>query len=339
MRILAIETSCDETAAAVIENGKNVLSNIVSSMQSTFSLQGGVIPEEAARKQVELILPVIGQSLSVAQYEWKDIDAIAVTKGPGLLGSLLVGTTAARTLSQLYKKPLLGVHHTLGHLSSTWLAIEDDPVFPILTLSASGGHTDLWLRTSHTHGQLLGSTRDDAAGEAFDKGAQLLGLPYPGGPSISKEATNGNPDAFHFPLPLKKESGFEFSFSGMKTALRYTLQECDEKNLPVADLAASFQKGICTHLLDRIEKALDAYPDIQEVHCVGGVSANIYLREELKKVASPKTVRVPQKIEFCTDNAAMIGAAAYFLITENAAEAVSPFQTKATSPLSELLAA
>jgi len=188
MLILSIETSCDETSASITKDGSVVLSNIISSSKESFIDSGGVIPEKAAREQVRCTLPVIRKALEKAKVTIDQIDAIAVTKGPGLLVSLLVGATVARTLSSIWKKPLIGVHHTLGHLSSVWLDAIDEPKFPVLALSASGGHTDLWLRESHTKGKLLGRTRDDAAGEAFDKGAQLLGLPYPGGPSISKSA-------------------------------------------------------------------------------------------------------------------------------------------------------
>lgn len=345
MHILAIESSCDETAVAVVENGITVLSNTIASSRDFFKASGGVIPEEAARKQIECMLPVLHQALKEAHCTPKEIDAIAVTRGPGLLGSLLVGTVTARGLAALWNKPLIGVHHTLGHLSSTWLdcSADDLPQFPILTLSASGGHTDLWYRSSHTQGRLLGSTRDDAAGEAFDKGASLLHLPYPGGPSIAKAAEQGNPDAFPFPLPLKKEPSFDFSFSGLKTALRYTIRDAklllretpsQGVSTDVADLAASYQEAICNHLLDRIALALHKHPDIQEVHIVGGVSANIRLRTLLTQLDTGTTVRWPKSLRACTDNAAMIAAAAEFLVREKGNAAYRFFETAASLPLS-----
>jgi len=199
MIILGIETSCDETSVALVADGREVLSSVIASSRQSFEALAGVIPEEAARKQVECMVPVLREAMHEADIPVGEIDAIAVTRGPGLLGSLLVGTTTARVLSYSWNRPLIGVHHTLGHLSSPWLAppgVESEDIrFPILSLSASGGHTDLWYRTSHTAGTLLGRTRDDAAGEAFDKGASILGLPYPGGPSISKASEGGSPDA------------------------------------------------------------------------------------------------------------------------------------------------
>ncbi len=338
MRILAIESSCDETSISVVENGTQVLSTIIASSQSAFTLSGGVIPEEAARKQVESILPVLHLALEQGKVTWETIDAIAVTKGPGLLGSLLVGTVTGRTLASIHKKPLIGVHHTLGHLSSTWLNTDpaNPPQFPVLTLSASGGHTELWYRTSHTKGELIGRTLDDAAGEAYDKGAVLLGLPYPGGPSISKAAATGNADAFPFSQPLKKERSLNFSFSGLKTNLRYTIRDLPEGATPtdtqVADLAASFQKAINLHLVDRITHALEEYPDIKEIHVVGGVSANTLLRSMVSASHPDRTVRFPQTLTFCTDNAAMIASAAFFMTQENP-DATEAFETSASLPL------
>jgi N6-L-threonylcarbamoyladenine synthase len=338
MKILAIESSCDETAAAVVQDGCTVLGNVISTSRLAFEQTGGVIPEDAARRQVECILPVIHGAMKEAKADWSDIDAIAVTRGPGLLGSLLVGTVAARAIAQIQKKPLVGVHHTLGHLSSTWLGTthDDAPTFPILTLSASGGHTDLWLRKSHIAGTLLGRTRDDAAGEAFDKGAFLLGLPYPGGPSISKAGTDGNPKAFDFPLPLRGDDSLEFSFSGLKTSLRYIIRDLDNGShgrLPIADLAASYEYALCMHLCDRVRLALEQHPDIQEVHLVGGVSANTRLRAMLTASAPGVTIRFPATLAYCTDNAAMIGAAAEFMVREQGNTAYDTFETIASLPL------
>ncbi|MBI3336030.1 tRNA (adenosine(37)-N6)-threonylcarbamoyltransferase complex transferase subunit TsaD [Candidatus Peregrinibacteria bacterium] len=316
MLVLGIETSCDETAASIVENGTSVLSNIIATSKEAFEHLGGVIPESAARRQVECILPVITQALTDAHITPKHIDAIAVTKGPGLLGSLLVGTTTARILASVWKKPLIGVHHTLGHLSSTFLQTTDmrqqtTDCFPLLALSVSGGHTELWYRESHIKGILLGQTRDDAAGEAFDKGASLLSLTYPGGPSIQKAAEHGNDHAYEFPLPLKAKPTLDFSFSGLKTALKYLLQS--EEPLALRDVAASYQHAICRHLVDRIQKALKQYPDIREIHIVGGVSANAHLRTLLTQTIPDVPARFPLSLAYCTDNAAMIAAAGFFM--------------------------
>ncbi|MCF7844896.1 MAG: tRNA (adenosine(37)-N6)-threonylcarbamoyltransferase complex transferase subunit TsaD [Kiritimatiellales bacterium] len=354
MRILAIETSCDETSASIVEDAIHVRSTVISSSVDTFKDAGGVIPEEAARKQLECVLPVINLALKKANVTKDEIDAIAVTKGPGLLVSLLVGTTVARTLASIWKKPLIGVHHTLGHLSSAWLDCNDNIQFPILTLSASGGHTDLWLRTSHTKGTLLGRTRDDAAGEAFDKGALMLDLGYPGGPAISKAAETGDNNCYDFPLPLHDDDSLDFSFSGLKTSLKYLLRnlELGTSNLEleskcqvpsakyqVANIAASYQGAICKHLVHRIKKAIKLYPEVKEVHLVGGVSANTYLRKLTEETISPLPLRVPQKIIYCTDNAAMIGAAAYFLIKEKGDNAYESFETVASLPLDRVVEA
>ena len=335
MDILAIETSCDETSAAIVRDGRHVLSNITTSSQDIFSKTGGVIPEEAARKQVEFILPIIDACLHATGIAKNDIDALAVTRGPGLLGSLIVGTVTARTLASLWKKPLIGVHHTLGHLTSPWLTSKDKTpdkiVFPILALSASGGHTDLWYRTSHTGGTLLGRTLDDAAGEAFDKGASMLGLPYPGGPSIARAAEHGDENAFPFPLPLHGKKGLNYSFSGLKTALKYTIRDSGTDAL--ADIAASYQHAICRHLCVPLAKALEQHPDVNEIHLVGGVSANQHLRSLAADISNTIGVRTPVEISYCTDNAAMIASAAFFLHAEKNDEAFTPFSTEASLPI------
>lgn len=335
MRILAIETSCDETAVSIVEDGVTVRTNMIATSRDAFAKTGGVIPEEAARKQLECILPMLHQAMKEAGCTKDDIDALAVTKGPGLLGSLLIGAITARSLAALWKKPLIGVHHTLGHLSSTWLEAKPDdlPAFPILTLSASGGHTELWLRTSHTKGTLIGRTRDDAAGEAYDKGAALLGLPYPGGPSLAKSALDGNHAQYPFPVALKGDGTLDFSYSGLKTALRYVLR--DHPEAKTEDLAASFQRAINLQLFDRLQAALEKNDDVQEVHLVGGVSANIALRELCSTL--PTTVRWPARIGYCTDNAAMIGAAAHFLATEKPETLTETFETGASIPLAAAL--
>lgn len=353
MRILGIETSCDETSIAVVEDGVRVRSNVIASSRKTFEALAGVIPEQAARMQVECVIPVLEQALSEAKLSMNDIDAIAVTRGPGLLGSLLVGTVTARTLASIHRKPLIGVHHTLGHLSSTWLDAVAAPAFPVLTLSASGGHTDIWHRSSHTRGALLGRTRDDAAGEAFDKGASMLGLPYPGGPSISKAAESGDPMSHVFPMPLRGEDTLDFSFSGLKTSLKYLLRDlatrpsttlrAGNSPLVVPDLAASFQHAICAHLIDGLRRAAMKYPAIEEIHIVGGVSANTHLRilaDELSQELPHKPrVRVPTSLAYCTDNAAMIAAAGHFLLHENPHSATEAFPTAASIPLDDTVRA
>jgi N6-L-threonylcarbamoyladenine synthase len=327
MKILGIETSCDETSIAVVSSGVRVHSCVIASSKHDFEKMGGVIPEDAARKQLEALLPSLTLALSEAQCAMHDLDAIAVTVAPGLLGSLLVGTSAARMLSRSFDLPLIPVHHTLGHLSSTWIHDQNvesipSPSFPMLTLSVSGGHSDIWYRTSHLSGKKIGTTRDDAAGEAFDKGAVLLGLHYPGGPTLSRLAESGDPHAYTLPLPLLKEEGCDFSFSGLKTSLKYLLQKMtDEEKADAtvrANVAASYESAICAHLLRQLEKALQMYPDTKEIHIVGGVSANRRLKSEATTSAHQHslTLRTPSIIRYCTDNGAMIAAAGYFAFQE-----------------------
>ncbi len=339
MRILGLETSCDETSAAIVENGREVRSCVIASSKRDFGSTGGVIPEYAARKQVECVLPVIDKALKDAGLTNNDLDAIAVTTCPGLLGSLLVGTTTARTLGALWKLPVIPVHHTLGHLSSTWLGCDKAPQFPILTLSVSGGHTDLWHRTSHITGTRVGTTVDDAAGEAFDKGAVLLGLGYPGGPQLAALAQDGNERAHAFPLPMSGSDNF--SFSGLKTSLKYLLRDTASNltSSQKADIAASYERAICTHLLTQLERALKAYPAVQEVHIVGGVSANERLRSMADRLCTQygKALRYPLQLAYCTDNGAMIAAAGEFLAAEDTTWMDRPFLTAATSSLLSVL--
>lgn len=359
MLLFGIETSCDETSVAVVREGCDVQSCIIGSSRKDFEHRGGVIPEDAARRQLEMILPIVEQALKEAHVTPTDLEGIAVTTGPGLLGSLLVGTTTARVLASTWNIPLIPVHHTLGHLSSTWLQesakrkVEspttaaayaetsgkyEEAKFPILTLSVSGGHTDLWYRTSHTVGILAGSTRDDAAGEAFDKGAVLLGLPYPGGPALAALAEQGDEKKFDFPLPLKSEEGTDFSFSGLKTSLKYLLRDLGDKlHEPGtrASVAASYQHAISAHLIDRLTHAVKRFPETKEVHLVGGVSANLRLRamaEDLMKSHS-LSVRWPTSLRFCTDNGAMIAAAGEFLVREKPEWLKREFVTSATMSL------
>lgn len=323
--ILAIETSCDETAAAVIENGYYLRSNVVASQIELHRRYGGVFPEVASRQHILTINTVIHDALTQANVAWPDLNAIAVTQGPGLAGSLLVGVNTAKGLSLAQELPLIGINHLEGHLCSTWVATEavkPDMQFPILSLIVSGGHTQLVLTHDYGRYQILGHTIDDAAGEAFDKIARLLGLGYPGGPAIQAAAKQGNSKAY--PLPrAKTKQPYDFSFSGLKTAVLRLIQPYTNNlqkpsdmtqpmpmpaDLPVEDLAASMQAAVVDALVTKTKAAAEAY-QVQEVHIVGGVSANQLLREEVQD-RLPYVVRIPP-LFLCTDNAAMIGAAAY----------------------------
>jgi N6-L-threonylcarbamoyladenine synthase len=308
-RILAIETSCDETAAAVIENGTTILSNVIASQVDIHAQYGGVFPEVASRRHIEVISPVVTQAMNEAHLGFDDLDCIAVTKGPGLVGSLLVGMNMAKGLALARQKPLLGINHIEGHIYSLWLTeIADKIEFPVLTLVVSGGHTDLYLMVDHGRYKFLGGTLDDAAGEAFDKVGRILGLPYPGGPAIDKAAKEGNPEAFKFPRAVM-EDGYNFSFSGLKTAVLRQTQKYKAGKLPVNDLAASFQAAVVDALVTKTERAATAY-GVTAVHMAGGVSANSALRVAMsERMDIP--VWYPSPI-LCTDNAAMIGAAAHW---------------------------
>lgn len=315
MLILGIETSCDETSAAVVRDGRAVLSNTIASQIELHRVTGGVVPEVAAREHILKILPVIDQSLMEANVSFEQIDALAVTVRPGLIASLLVGTNTASTLALLGKKILIPVNHIEGHIYANWLDHEEDIAFPVVVLTVSGGHNELVLMKEHGVFQELGSTRDDAAGEAFDKVARLLGLPYPGGPEISRLAQEGNPQGYALPKALINE-GYDFSFSGLKSAVFRLVQE-EGASLRRADLAASFQEVVCEVLSHKLIRAAQAY-GAQEIHLAGGVSANRWLRQKVE--AQMKTallnipLRFPQKIAYCTDNAAMIAAAGYFQV-------------------------
>lgn len=310
-RILAIETSCDETSAAVVENGATILSNIIASQTELHAQYGGVFPEVASRKHVEVIYAVIHEALNKAHVGLDDIDAIAVTRGPGLVGSLLVGINAAKGLALARKKPFLGINHIEGHIYSIWLT-EAAPLiqFPLLTLVVSGGHTELYLMTDHGRYQHLGGTLDDAAGEAFDKVGRLLGLPFPGGPAIDAASSKGSPHAFPFPRAvMDSEHGYNFSFSGLKTAVLRKTQQYGSSQLPVNDLAASFQAAAVDALVTKTVQAAEDH-QATAVHLVGGVSANRALRSAMRaRLEIP--VRYPPLV-LCTDNAAMIGAAAHW---------------------------
>ena len=314
-RILAIETSCDETACAVLENGRVLLSSTVASQMDIHARYGGVYPEVASRQHVLSIIPVVEQTLSRSSLTLKDIDAVAVTRGPGLAGSLVVGMNMAKGIALGRNLPLIGVNHLEGHIYSSWIynageMAPPEPQFPLMALLVSGGHTELNLMTDHLTYQRLGSTLDDAAGEAFDKVARLLGLPYPGGPSVQRAAENGDATRFQFPR-ARLEGAYDFSFSGLKTAVLYLVNDLKKKDeaLPVEDLAASFQATVVDVLF---QKTMQAARDhhAREILVAGGVSANQALREAFQSQNEFK-VHIPA-FSLCTDNAAMIAAAGYY---------------------------
>jgi len=312
-RILAIETSCDETAAAVLENGRVLLSSTVASQMDIHARYGGVFPEVASRQHVLSILPVIEEALAKAHLTLENIDAVAATRGPGLAGSLLVGLNAAKGIALGAGLPLVGVNHLEGHIYSGWVYNAGDvaapePQFPLMALLVSGGHTELDLMEDHLNYRRLGATLDDAAGEAFDKVARLLGLPYPGGPSIQQAAEQGDPAAFKFPRAWL-EGTWNFSFSGLKTAVLKEVKRFEGLPLPVVDLAASFQAAVVDVLYQKTMLAAQEF-GIKEIIVGGGVSANQPLREAfLAQTEFP--VNIP-RLSLCTDNAAMIGAAGYY---------------------------
>lgn len=312
-RILAIETSCDETAAAVLENGRTLLGSTVASQMDIHARYGGVYPEVAARQHVLTILPVIEQTLAQAHLALTDINAIAATRGPGLAGSLVVGLNAAKGLALGAGLPLVGVNHLEGHIYSAWVYNEGDtplpePQFPLMALLVSGGHTELNLMENHLTYKHLGVTLDDAAGEAFDKVARLLSLPYPGGPSVEKAAEGGNPTAFKFPRAWLEDT-WNFSFSGLKTAVLKETKRLEGSPLPVADLAASFQAAVVEVLLNKTLNAAREF-NVKQIIVGGGVSANKPLRDAFL-AQNEFPVNIP-RLSLCTDNAAMVAAAGYF---------------------------
>jgi N6-L-threonylcarbamoyladenine synthase len=316
VRILGIESSCDETSAAVVENGREMLSNIVASQIELHKKYGGVFPEVASRQHIRTIYAVIDEALQQAHMGFSDIDAIAVTRGPGLAGSLVVGMNAAKGIALGRNLPLIGVNHLEGHIYSSWvypLGTPNPPAVPefsLLVLLVSGGHTELNLVSEHLKYERLGATLDDAAGEAFDKVARLLGLPYPGGPSIQKAAADGNPTAFAFPR-TRMDGTWNFSFSGLKTAVLRVVRKLQEENrvLPVNDLAASFQAAAVDVLFTKTMKAAREH-GVKEIVMAGGVSANKALRETF--VAQQEFKMHIPPLALCTDNAAMIAAAGYY---------------------------
>lgn len=314
MKILGIETSCDETACAVVSDGRDVLANTIASQIDIHAKTGGVVPEVAAREHVLHMIPVLDECLSDSDLGWDKIDALAITQGPGLVSSLIIGTETANVISYLKKKPLIPIQHIIGHIYSNWLEVEDPIEFPVLILTVSGGHNELILMRAHGEFEVLGETRDDAAGEAFDKVARLLGLGYPGGPAISRVAENGSADAYKLPRAWLDKGSLDFSFSGLKTAvLDLVKREGRSDDQFKADVAASFQEAVVEVLAGKLKRALDANPGVKEVHLAGGVSANLRLREVCGEKFGDNKFRFPKKISYCTDNAAMIACAGYHL--------------------------
>lgn len=311
--ILAIETSCDETAAAVVRNGREVLSNVISSQIELHKLYGGVVPEIASRKHIEKINPVIEEALEHAGVTLDELDAVAVTYGPGLVGALLVGVAAAKAISYAKKLPLIGVHHIEGHISANYIENKElEP--PFISMVVSGGHTHLVLVKDYGVYEILGRTRDDAAGEAFDKVARAIDLGYPGGPKIDKLAREGNPQAMTFPRAHIEGAPLDFSFSGVKSSVLNYINGCRMKGEEYsrADVAASFQKAVVDVITEKTLLAASEY-GIRKVCLAGGVASNSALRENMSRKLSEQGIEFyyPSPI-LCTDNAAMIGAAAYY---------------------------
>ena len=326
MTILAIETSCDETAAAVIANGR-ILSNVIASQADLHAKYGGVVPEVAAREHLTAIIPTIDLALTQAKIKLAGIDYIDVTQGPGLATSLMVGVDTAKALGAALNKPVLPINHLEAHIYANFVA--KIPKLPALALIVSGGHTLLVQMRGHGRYRILGETLDDAAGEAFDKTAKMLGLPYPGGPHLSKLAETGNPAAFAFPRPLINSNNFEFSFSGLKTAVLYKLQKLPPPpSSLLPDLAASVQQAIVDVLISKLEKAVIRYRP-KTIMLGGGVAANKPLRERFKKLAT--NYHLPSSIpefQYCTDNAAMIGLAAWYRLKNKRAKIPKTFSVE-----------
>ena len=320
MRILAIETSCDETGVAVVEDGRRIRSNVVAS-QAAHQATGGIVPEVAAREHLRVLDPITEQALREAGMELRDVDAIAATVGPGLIGALLVGANYGRGLALATGLPFVGVNHLEGHVYANWLYDTEDvppePELPAVVLVVSGAHSDLVLMEAHRRFRLLGRTIDDAAGEAFDKVARLLGLGFPGGPEIERSARDGDPTSYQLPKAWLPDR-YDFSFSGLKTASLRLVRSLEAKGaLPVADVAASFQKAICDALAEKVARAV-AEHGVRTVMLGGGVAANGPLRAEIQRRTSVP-LRVPPP-RLCTDNGAMIGAAAFFSLRHRTGE-------------------
>ncbi|WP_080875288.1 tRNA (adenosine(37)-N6)-threonylcarbamoyltransferase complex transferase subunit TsaD [Oceanobacillus timonensis] len=310
--ILGIETSCDETAASIVKNGRDILSNVVASQIESHKRFGGVVPEIASRHHVEQITMVLEEAVQQAEVTWDDIDAIAVTEGPGLVGALLVGVNAAKALAFAKNKPLIGVHHIAGHVYANRL--ENEFEFPLLALIVSGGHTEIVLMKDHYAYELIGETRDDAAGEAYDKVARMLKLPYPGGPEIDRLSAEGKA-TIDFPRAWLEEGSYDFSFSGLKSAVINKLHNAEQRGetLEPANVAASFQQSVVEVLTEKTYRAAQEY-NVKQVIVAGGVAANKGLRERLKnRFRNEKADLYIPPIHLCTDNAAMIAAAGTIL--------------------------
>lgn len=309
MRILGIETSCDETSAAVVEDGRKILSNIVASQIDLFQRFGGVVPEVASRRHVELIVPTVQQALDEAGVGFSDLDAVAIINRPGLIPALIVGVSSAKAIAWAAGLPLIGVHHLEAHIYANFL-VNPDLEFPIVCLVVSGGHSDIIYMSGHGEYEIIARTKDDAAGEAFDKSARAMGLGYPGGPLIDKLSQEGNPKAIHFPRARVGDS-LDFSFSGLKTAvIRYIAQHKEDMNIP--DVAASFQQAVVDVLVKNTLEAAKRR-GVKQVLVAGGVAANKGLQEQMKSRAAQLGIAVsapPPKL--CTDNAAMAAAAGYY---------------------------
>jgi N6-L-threonylcarbamoyladenine synthase len=319
--ILGIETSCDETAVAIVKNGTEILSNIVASQIESHKRFGGVVPEIASRHHVEQITIVLEEAFNKAEVTWDEIDAITVTEGPGLVGALLVGVNAAKALAFAKQKPLIGVHHIAGHIYANRL--EEEFEFPLLSLIVSGGHTELVLMKGHGQYELIGQTRDDAAGEAYDKVARMLKLPYPGGPQIDRLTAEGTAN-IDFPRAWLEEDSFDFSFSGLKSAVINKMHNLKQRgeSLQPADIAASFQASVIDVLAAKTLKAAKTY-DVKQVIVAGGVAANKGLRDELKCQFLNTTIPLHfPSLNLCTDNAAMIAAAGTILYEQGKRDAL-----------------
>lgn len=312
--ILAIESSCDETSVAVIENGKIIRSNIVASQVRSHMRFGGVVPEVASRHHVEQISQVIDMALEEAETKVEEVDAIAVTQGPGLIGALLVGVTAAKALAMIYQKPLIAVNHLAGHIYASQLV--HDLEFPLMALIVSGGHTELVYMEDEHDFNIIGETQDDAVGEAYDKVGRILDLPYPAGKYLDQMASEGNPQAYDVPRAMLQEDNYDFSFSGMKSSVMNLVHNANQRgeSIVAEDLAASFQAAAVEVLVEKSSRALENYPQVKQFILAGGVAANSGLRSALKERLSdrfPDVELIIPPLNLCGDNAAMIGAAAH----------------------------
>lgn len=335
MKILGIESSCDETSFAIYDDEQGLLCNIIHSQVAIHQQYGGVIPELSARNHIERLIPLLDEALKTANMALSDLDGIAFTTGPGLVGALMTGAVFARSLAFAIGKPAIGVHHLEAHLLAPMLE-EEKPSFPFLALLVSGGHTQLIKVAEFGQYELLGETIDDAAGEAFDKTARLLGLPYPGGPALARLANQGRSGQFKFPRPLLDRPGFDFSFSGLKTSARNVIQ--GQTNLDTqtkADIACAFQEAVVETLVEKCKRAL-VHTQLKHVVIAGGVGANLLLRKNLKKTADGLNVNVYYpRISLCTDNGAMVAYAGYLRLKLGQHDSLS-VKVRARWPMEEL---